>query len=223
MRLTLLHALAAFALLSGCAPKKTVTTKDGVEYLHVRQESLANKDGRASYDGQRMEVVALVGYDGVARYRRGWMIFTIATGGLNRDAVVPKTGSRMMRLCGVYHVQSTGKPVLEVDDAVTIDVPLRTVTLAEVDANPKAFDGAHVTVEGHYSKGPEGLWLGGEKVWVQPRVLDDANEQDPNDSGHLRVEGWLFTRGARYGQTGRGRYTIITEESTRTPSILGRR
>ena len=106
-----------------------MSTHDGVEYLRVRPESLDDSRRRASYDRRHVELIAKQTND-----------------------------FQMTRLWGTYHDAASieERPTFSVDGREVIDTPPpRTVTLAEVDTDFKAFDGCHVVMEGDYRIGHE--------------------------------------------------------------------
>ncbi len=216
MRPAVLAALVALALGSGCSTK---APENGSAYLRVRPESLTDPDGRKGYERRRIEVVTLVGEDGYARLTYG--LFHLENGAIPPANVTPASGYQMMRLRGTYHDTTPSHgPVLSVDSADPIEVPLRAVTLADIDADPKSFDGAHVTLEGTYftriehprfpSKNiaPDPGPMLDAKVWVVPPT---KNNTDIIPNGRLRITGWLFTRGGHFGPFRQGRYALTAE------------
>jgi hypothetical protein len=205
-----LAALLLFSAL-GCSPERAVTTKNGIDYLHVLPESL-DRESRRSYSEKHVDLVVLVGANGYARLASH--LFYLIPGLIPSDPVKPKSGYRMMRVRGTFLDGGGDGPALALDGAEPIDGRMeRWMTIGSVDANPKGLDATHVAIQGTYVTGVEASWLD-ERIWVELPPQLEAAERDTYRAGDVRIEGWLFTRGAHFGHMGRGRYLLVAEKCT---------
>jgi hypothetical protein len=215
--------LLAFALALGCGKRADPPPHPGYERVHARALSAYERERARSFDGKAIEVLALVrARPELMAVRHELPLFRIVDGKQRAERAAPEKGYLLARLRGRYRaerfrdggpgVQISIPAELALDGLDVVERPLQKATLRDVAARPRAFDGAHVVIEGHYENWFEVSAL--EKdVWLSGDCGQTRAERE-GWGGRVRAQGWLFTRERGFGHGSQYRYLLLVDQCT---------